>query len=45
MRKYADRIREVVIKEVEKFRRCGDPKHGFKLLVCEACHDIKIFTF
>ncbi|MHB1404050.1 MAG: transposase [Desulfitobacteriaceae bacterium] len=30
-----------MIKEVEKFHRCGDPKNGFKLLVCEACHDQK----
>jgi hypothetical protein len=35
------RVRPVVIKEVEKFRGCGDPKKGFTLLVCEGCHDIK----
>src|SRR5690554_1307307 len=39
--KNKDRIRPVVIKEVEKFRGCGDPKKGFTLLVCEGCHDLK----
>ncbi|GAB6172984.1 hypothetical protein JCM15765_24620 [Paradesulfitobacterium aromaticivorans] len=43
--KYGSRIRPIVIKEVEKFHRCGDPKNGFKLLVCEACHDIKIVPY
>ena len=42
---HGSRIRPIVIKEVEKFRWCGDPKHGFKLLVCEACHDTKIVPF
>jgi hypothetical protein len=32
-------IRPIVIKEVEKFRDCGNLKKGFKLLVCEGCHD------
>jgi hypothetical protein len=41
VRKYGDRIRAVVLKEIEKFRGCGDPKNGFKLLVCEGCHDLK----
>ncbi len=40
-RKYEDRIRSVVIKEVEKFRDCGNPKNGFKLFVCEGCHDVR----
>lgn len=39
--RYVKRIRPVVLKEVDKFRHCGDPKHGFKLLVCEGCHDTK----
>lgn len=39
------RIREVVKKEVNKFQRCGDAKHGFKLLVCEGCHEIKIVPY
>lgn len=43
--KYGDRIRPVVIKEVEKFRDCGDMKKGFKLLVCEGCHDTKHIPF
>jgi hypothetical protein len=45
VQRYCGRIRPIVIKEVEKFRRCGDPKSGFKLLVCEACHDIKIVPY
>ena len=43
--KHGERVRSNVIKEVEKFHRCGDPKHGFKLLVCEACHDVRIVPF
>ncbi len=43
--KYGTRVRPIVIKEVEKFRGCGDPKHGFKLFVCEACHDVKIVPY
>nr|WP_322112079.1 transposase zinc-binding domain-containing protein [Brevibacillus ruminantium] len=31
--KYGKRIRPSVLKEVEKFLNCGDPKKGFKLLV------------
>lgn len=38
--KYRDKIRPVVIKEVEKFRDCGDMKNGFKLYVCEGCNDV-----
>ncbi len=38
---YGDRIRPVVIKEVDKFRDCGDMKKGFKLFVCEGCHETK----
>jgi hypothetical protein len=38
--KHQHHIRANVIKEVEKFRGCGDPKNGFKLLVCEGCHDV-----
>jgi len=41
LNKHKSKIRSVVIKEIEKFRSCGDPKRGFKLLVCEGCHDIK----
>jgi hypothetical protein len=39
--KHAKRIRPAVVKEVEKFLGCGNPKNGFKLLVCEGCHDIR----
>jgi len=43
--KYGTRIRPVVRKEVEKFHHCGDPKQGFKLFVCEGCHDVKIVAY
>ncbi|TXK84235.1 hypothetical protein FU659_10150 [Paenibacillus sp. N3.4] len=33
-------MRQNVIKEVRKFRSCGDPNNGFKILVCEGCHHI-----
>lgn len=39
--KHGDKIRSVVVKEVEKFKDCGNPKKGFTLLVCEGCHDLK----
>lgn len=39
--KHGAKIRPIVIKEVEKFRDCGDPKNGFKLLVCEGCNDVR----
>jgi hypothetical protein len=35
------RIRSAVVKEVEKFLGCGNPKNGFKLLVCEGCHEMR----
>jgi len=38
--KYNNRIREVVKKEVEKYRKYGDIGSGFKLWVCEGCHDV-----
>ena len=41
---YRKRIRDVVLKEVEKFRHCGDLKHGFRLLVCEGCHEVKMVS-
>jgi len=43
--RYGKRIRPVVCKEVEKFHHCGDMKRGFKLLVCEGCHDVKIVPY
>lgn len=39
--KHMDRIRPAVKKEIEKFLGCGDAKNGFKLLVCEGCHDVR----
>jgi hypothetical protein len=36
-----DRVRPTVAKEVEKFLGCGNPKNGFKLLVCEGCHEMR----
>lgn len=45
MEKYGKRIRSVVKKEVEKFRNCGDIKQGFKLFVCEGCHDVKVVAY
>ncbi len=39
--KYEAKIRPVVQKEIEKFRGCGNPKNGFKLFVCEGCHDVR----
>lgn len=44
-KKYGERIRSIVIKEAEKFRDCGDIKKGFKLFVCEGCHDMKHVPF
>ena len=43
--KHKERLRAIVIKEIEKFHRCGDPKNGFKLLVCEGCHDVRIVPY
>lgn len=40
-RKHGKKIRPIVIKEVEKFRDCGDMRKGFKLFVCEGCHDVR----
>lgn len=39
--KHKHKIRSSVVKEVEKFRGCGDLKNGFKLLVCEGCHEVR----
>jgi hypothetical protein len=41
VKKYHRNLRPNVIKEVEKFKGCGNLKNGFKLLVCEGYHDIK----
>lgn len=39
--KHTKNIRPSVRKEVAKFRDCGNPKNGFKLFVCEGCHDVR----
>ncbi|TDF93214.1 hypothetical protein E1757_27390 [Paenibacillus piri] len=28
-----------------KFKNCGNAKKGFKLLVCEGCHDMKVIFY
>src|SRR5690606_13064675 len=43
--KHQGRVRANVIKEVNKFRDCGNPKNGFKLLVCEGCHDLRLVPY
>jgi len=43
--KHGGKLRANVRKEVEKFRRCGDPRNGFKLLVCEGCHDLRLVPY
>ncbi|MEH7253919.1 transposase zinc-binding domain-containing protein [Neobacillus niacini] len=35
------KIRPIVIKEVEKFHYCENIIKGFKLFVCEGCHDVR----
>lgn len=45
VKKQGDLIRPVVHKEIEKFRDCGNPKNGFKLLVCDGCHDLKVVPY
>jgi hypothetical protein len=45
VKKHHKNIRPNVIKEVEKFKGCGNPKNGFKLFVCEGCHDVKRVPF
>lgn len=39
--KHREKIRPIVLKEVEKFRGCGDYKKGFNFFVCEGCHDVR----
>ncbi|CAN7630158.1 transposase zinc-binding domain-containing protein [Paenibacillus sp. LjRoot56] len=43
--KHGKNIRSVVLKEIEKFRDCGNPKKGFKLMACEGCHDLKMVPY
>lgn len=42
LRKHSRRIRPVVKKEVRKFQFCGDIRRGYRLLVCEGCHDVRL---
>jgi diadenosine tetraphosphate (Ap4A) HIT family hydrolase len=35
-------IRSIVIKEVEKFKKCGEIESGFKLYACDYCGEVKI---
>ncbi|QFF98040.1 transposase [Psychrobacillus glaciei] len=39
--KHENKVRPIVVKEVEKFKGCGKVVNGFKLFVCEGCHDLK----
>lgn len=41
VRIHKKRIRSVVLSEVDKFHYCGDVRKGFRLFVCEGCHDVK----
>ncbi len=43
--KHKGKLRPNVLKEVEKFRGCGQMKNGFKLLVCEGCHDLRLVSY
>lgn len=43
VKKYRRKIRLVVKKEVNKFRMCGDIRNGYRLFVCEGCHQVKFF--
>ena len=36
------RIRPIVIREIEKFRKCGQKEAGFTVFACPACGEIKI---
>lgn len=35
------KIRQVIIKEVDKFLHCGDLSNGFRVYKCEACPNVK----
>ena len=40
--KYEKRIRPIVLKEVEKFRICGQKEAGFTLFACPVCGEMKM---
>ncbi|KAF1297856.1 transposase [Enterococcus sp. JM4C] len=42
LERYGRRIRPVVRKEVKKFQFCRDIQKGYRLLVCDGCHDVKL---
>lgn len=39
--KHDRKIRPIVKTEVNKFRDCGDIRKGYRLFVCEGCHQVK----
>lgn len=43
--KHEERNRPVVVKEVAKLLGCGNPKNGFKPLVCDGCHYIRRVSY
>ncbi|UYN55579.1 transposase zinc-binding domain-containing protein [Lacticaseibacillus chiayiensis] len=42
LKDHGRRIRPVVQKEVAKFESCGDIRKGYRLFVCESCHNTKL---
>lgn len=40
--KYQNRIRPIVKKEIDKYRRCGQKEAGFTLFACPVCGEMKI---
>lgn len=40
--KYGKRIRSIVLKEIDKFRWCGQKEAGFTLFACPVCGEMKI---
>lgn len=40
--KYEKRIRPIVLKEIDKFRLCGQKEAGFTLFACPVCGEMKI---
>jgi hypothetical protein len=43
--KNGHRMRQVAIDEIEKFKHCHDLRRGFRLYVCEGCHQTKLLPF
>uniref|UniRef100_UPI001CDC5701 transposase zinc-binding domain-containing protein n=1 Tax=Lacticaseibacillus paracasei TaxID=1597 RepID=UPI001CDC5701 len=42
LKSHGRRIHPVVKKEVAKFQNCGDIRKGYRLFVCEGCHQTKL---